>query len=142
MDPLAPHIEKRILESFARQKLMTAYGATVTGVAHGYMAITVPPKDFLLRTSGIFHGGVIAAIADTAAGYAAGTLHTADASFLTIEFKINFLNQAKGEQLIAKARILKGGKTLTIAQTDVFTEDDHIEKHVATAIVTLMKANT
>jgi uncharacterized protein (TIGR00369 family) len=141
MDNLEPHIEKRVLESFARQKLMTLYGAKITGIAKGYLEITVLPEAFLLRTAGNFHGGVIAALADSAAGYAATTLQSEDASFLTVEFKINFLNQARGEKLTAKARILKNGKTLTISQADIFTVSDDTEKLVATALVTLIKAN-
>ncbi|HVI45713.1 MAG TPA: PaaI family thioesterase [Chitinophaga sp.] len=136
-----PQIEKRIRDSFARQKLMAAYGAEITDIGHGYMEISVAPQDFLLRTSGIFHGGVLAAMADTAAGYAAGTIHTNDASFLTVEFKISFLNPAQGNRLVTRARLLKGGRTLTIAQADLYSIDEDLEKQVATAIVTLIKAN-
>jgi len=141
MDDLEAHIEKRTLESFARQKLMTLYGAKITGIFKGYLEITVLPHEFLLRTAGNFHGGVIAALADSAAGYAATTLQAEDTSFLTVEFKINFLNQARGEKLIAKAAVLKNGKTLTVSQANIFTESNGAEKLVATALVTLIKAN-
>ncbi|RAJ77568.1 uncharacterized protein (TIGR00369 family) [Chitinophaga dinghuensis] len=140
MNPVAPEIEKRIHDSFGRQKLMTAYGAKISAIGHGYMEISLDPQDFLLRTSGIFHGGVLAAMADTAAGYAAGTVHVNDASFLTVEFKINYLNQAKGTQLITRAKLLKSGFTLTVAQADLFTIEEGQERQVATALVTLMKA--
>jgi uncharacterized protein (TIGR00369 family) len=141
MSDLGLALKKTILESFSRQKLMTVYGAVVTGISAGYFEITVDPREFLLRTSGIFHGGVIAALADSAGGYAATTLQPETTSFLTIEFKVNFLSQARGEKLIAKARVLKSGKTLTVAQTDIFTRSNGIETLVATALVTLMKAN-
>lgn len=138
---LDQHIGERIKASFARQKLMQFYGATIQDIGSGIIEIAVPPTDFLLRTSGIFHGGVIAALADTAGGYAATTLYQEDVSFLTIEFKINFLRQAKGEKLIAKARVIKGGATLTVAQTDLFTINDGKETQVATSLITLMKAS-
>lgn len=138
---LDQHIGERIKASFARQKLMQFYGAIIQDIGSGIMEIAVPPTDFLLRTSGIFHGGVIAALADTAGGYAATTLYQEDVSFLTIEFKINFLRQAKGEKLIAKARVIKGGATLTVAQTDLFTVNDGKETQVATSLITLMKAS-
>lgn len=141
MENLEPPVQERILASFGRQKLMQLYKAEVTGIGRGYFEISVPPEDFLLRTSGIFHGGVIAALADSAGGYAATTLQEEDTSFLTIEFKINFLRQAKGEKLIAKARVLKGGKTLTVSQADIYTIDKGADKLVATALVTLIKQN-
>lgn len=118
---------------------MALYGAQVTDTGRGYFETTLLAKEFLLRSSGIFHGGVIAALADSAGGYAAGTLHADDASFLTIEFKVNFLNQAKGDKLIARADVIKGGKTITVARVDIFVESNGAEKLVATALVTLIK---
>ncbi|MBS0029248.1 PaaI family thioesterase [Chitinophaga sp. 22321] len=138
---LDPQISERINASFGRQKLMQFYGATIEGIDNGFMAIAVPPTDFLLRTSGIFHGGVIAALADTAGGYAATTLYPQDVSFLTIEFKINFLRQAKGEKLIAKATVIKGGATITVVQTDLFILNNDKEAQVATSLITLIKAS-
>lgn len=138
MEPLAAHIETRIRESFARQRLMTAYGATITGINRGFVEISVLPRDFLLRTNGLFHGGVITALADSAAGYAAGTLHETDASFLTVELKINFLNPAKGDRLLTRAKVLKSGKTLTVVQTDSFVENTESLRQVATALLTFI----
>jgi len=136
MENLDPAIQKRIEESWARQKLMSLYEAKITGTGRGYFEATVQAKEALLRTNGIFHGGVIAAMADSAGGYSAGTMHENDASFLTIEFKVNFLRQARGEKLIARATVLKGGQTITVSRVDVFVENDTL---VATAIVTLIK---
>jgi uncharacterized protein (TIGR00369 family) len=139
MEPMAPHIETRIRESFARQRLMTAYGAAITAMGRGFVEISLLPQDFLLRANGLFHGGVITALADSAAGYAAGTLHETDASFLTVELKINFLNPAKGDRLITRAKVLKGGKTLTIVQTDSFIENTETLRQVATALLTFIQ---
>ncbi|HEV3414728.1 MAG TPA: PaaI family thioesterase [Puia sp.] len=139
MEPLAPHIEQRILASFTRQRLMTAYGATITAMARGFVEISLLPQDFLLRTNGLFHGGVITALADSAAGYAAGTLYETDVSFLTVELKINFLNPAKGDRLITRAKVIKGGNTLTVVQTDSFIENTETLRQVATALLTFIK---
>jgi uncharacterized protein (TIGR00369 family) len=130
---------ERIAQSFNRQKLMAAYGARIAVLGEGSVEITVQAKDFLLRTSGIFHGGVIAAIADTAAGYAAASYMQEDTSFLTVEFKINFLNKAKGDWLKARTAVLKSGRTLTVVSADVFILTEKAEKKVATALVTLIK---
>jgi uncharacterized protein (TIGR00369 family) len=149
--PLDPLIEKRVLDSFARQKLMAAYGASITALGHGALEITVLPKDFLLRTAGMFHGGVIAALADSAGGYAAATTQPTDTSFLTIEFKINYLHPAKGEKLVTRAKVLKAGKTLTVVQSDSFIESNGTNgtngtnesngtlRQVATALLTFIK---
>jgi uncharacterized protein (TIGR00369 family) len=141
MATIGPGLKERIEQSFARQKLMAAYGSQISIEKPGSVTIRVPKKDFLLRTSGIFHGGVIAAIADTAAGYAAVSCEPVDASFLTVEFKISFLNKAKGDLLVARAGVLKKGRTLTVASVDLFVHTENVEKKVAVALVTLIKEN-
>ena len=60
------------------------------------------------------------AIADSACGYAAYTLMAAEDSVLTVEYKINLLAPADGEELVARARVVRSGKTLKICMADVF----------------------
>lgn len=136
---LDPLIQQRVAASFARQRLMALYGATLTGIDEGYVEISVPAPDALLRTSGMFHGGVTAALADSAGGYAATTLHANDASFLTVELKINFLRPANGDKLIARGKVIKGGATLTVVQSDLFAVENDRENHVATALLTFIR---
>jgi uncharacterized protein (TIGR00369 family) len=138
-EPVDPQIKKRVSESFDRQRLMKLYGAKLTGIGRGQIEMTVPSSETLLRTSGNFHGGVIAAMADSSGGYAATTLHAEDVSFLTIEFKVNFLNQARGSKLIARARVIKAGRTITVAQSDLYTDYNGAEIQVATALLTFIK---
>ncbi|MCC2110958.1 MAG: PaaI family thioesterase, partial [Hyphomicrobiales bacterium] len=76
---------------------------------------------------------------DSAAGYAAYSLFSADASVLTTEFKINLLAPAAGERLIARGRVIKPGRTLTIARADVYGVQNGGEVHVATALYTMMQ---
>lgn len=118
---------------------MALYGATLTGIDKGYVELSVPTTDALLRTSGMFHGGVIAAMADSAGGYAATTLHVNDVSFLTVELKINFLRPANGDRLIARGKVIKGGATLTIVQSDLYAVENGRENHVATALLTFIR---
>ena len=65
------------------------------------------------------HGGAIAAIADTACGYAALSLMAPGTGILTAEFKVNLLAPARGERLVAQGRVVKPGRLLTVAQGEV-----------------------
>ena len=56
---------------------------------------------------------------DSAAGYAALTLMPAEAEVLTTEMKINLLAPASGDVIIAKGRVIKAGRRLTIVGADV-----------------------
>jgi uncharacterized protein (TIGR00369 family) len=68
---------------------------------------------------GYVHAGIVAAIVDSAGGYAGFTLFPADASVLTVEFKLNLLAPAQGERLVAEGFVVKSGRTLTITRGEV-----------------------
>ena len=113
--PSDPRFAQRCRESFARQKAMTLIGATLTVVEPGYVEIELPFRDDLTQQKGYIHGGVLGMIADTACGYSAFSLMPADCSLVTVEYKINILAAAR-RSLVAKARVIKPGRTLTIAR--------------------------
>jgi len=129
---------ERVLDSFGRQPAMHLIGASITAIEPGYCEVTVPHKESLTQQHGFIHGGITGMIADSAAGYAAFSLMPAGSSPLTVEYKINMLNPAHGEKLVARARVIKSGKTLVITQGDVFAVKDGIEKLCATMQQTLI----
>jgi uncharacterized protein (TIGR00369 family) len=80
----------------------------------------------------------VSSIADSAAGYASLSLLPTGTSILTAEFKINLVAPAVGERIIARGRVIKPGRTLTLAQTDVFAESKGKEKLIAVLTATMM----
>jgi uncharacterized protein (TIGR00369 family) len=128
----------RVQQSFARQGLMRHLGAQLVEVAPGRAEIHVPYRPELTQQHAYFHAGVSAAIADTACGYAAHSLMPADASVLTVEFKLNLLAPAAGNHLIARARVVRSGRTLKICAGDVYVRKDGAEVHCATMLATIM----
>jgi uncharacterized protein (TIGR00369 family) len=137
--PLDPDFEKRVRDSFARQAFMRALGAELLQIAPGEVHIALPHKPDLTQQHGYFHGGVVATIADTAAGYAALTLFPKGTGVLTTEFKINLLRPAEGERLVARGRVIKPGRTLSICQSDVYAENGERESHVATVLLSMIR---
>ena len=133
-----PAFESRVRESFARQTVMATIGATLGRVAPGEVEILLPFRDDLCQQHGFFHAGITATIADSAAGYAAFSLFPVDSSVLTSEFKLHLLAPAAGERPRAVGRVLKPGRTLTVAETEVFALKDGREKLCAKLIGTLM----
>lgn len=115
---------QRVRESFARQHAMTLIGAELRIVEPGYTEIHLPHKPEITQQHGFVHGGVVGMIADSAAGYAANTLTPADASVLTVEYKLNLLAPADGERLVARGEVLKPGRTLLVTRAEVFAIKD------------------
>jgi len=135
---LDPEYGERVRQSFAQQGLMRNLEARLVDVKPGMTEIRVGYREDLTQQHGYFHGGVSATIADTACGYAAYTLTAADATVLTVEFKINMLAPALGEELIARARVVRSGRTLTVCTADVFGRKGEAETHCATMVATIM----
>ncbi|HRR42440.1 MAG TPA: PaaI family thioesterase [Syntrophales bacterium] len=131
-------IEKRIKDSFARQTAMTTIGASITGVEQGEVTIELPFRSDLTQQHGFLHAGVVTMIVDTACGYAALTRMPASAAVLSVEYKINFLSPAEGEKLIARGRVLKPGRALTVCFGEVHAIKGGQEKLVATMLATMM----
>ena len=120
--PPDPDYAARVRASFDRQKAMRLIGARLTMIAPGACAIELPYRDDLTQQHGYIHAGIVSAIADSAGGYAGFTLFPADASVLTVEYKLNLIAPAAGERLVAEALVVKPGKTLVITRGDVYTE--------------------
>jgi uncharacterized protein (TIGR00369 family) len=136
--PLNPAFEPRVRASFTRQAVMALIGARLTTVEPGRCVIELPVRDDLTQQHGFVHGGVVGMIADSAGGYAAFTLMPADASVLTVEYKINMLAPATGERLIATGEVLKPGRTLSIVRADVVAVQGERRTLVAAMQQTLM----
>jgi uncharacterized protein (TIGR00369 family) len=136
--PQDPAFQARIQESFARQGLMRTLGAYITRVAPGAVDIALPTSPSISQQHGFIHAGAVAAIADTAAGYAALSLMPPRVGALTTEFKINLVAPATGDLILARGRVVKAGRTLTVAQTEVIAETAGEEKLVALLTATLM----
>jgi uncharacterized protein (TIGR00369 family) len=123
-----------VRDSFARQKAMSLIGASLTAVEAGASEIRLPYRDDLTQQKGFVHGGIIGMIADSAAGYAAYSLMPRSASLVTVEYKMNILAPARGA-LVARGKVIKSGRTLTVARAEVYAEDG---THVASMQQTLM----
>jgi uncharacterized protein (TIGR00369 family) len=126
--------EEVVRASFAKQGFMALIGARLTRVAPGEVDIELPFRSDLVQQSGTTHAGVITAIADSACGYAALTLMPDGSEVLSVEFKINLLAPAVGPLLVARARVVRSGRTLTICSADVLSG----EKAVATMLATMI----
>lgn len=130
--------ESRVRASFSRQTLMSTIGARMTRVLPGEVDIELPYRSDLCQQNGYLHAGIATAIIDTACGYAAYTLMPADAGVLTVEYKANFVAPALGDLFIARGRVKKAGRTLTVCGGDVVAVKNDEERLIATILATMM----
>jgi uncharacterized protein (TIGR00369 family) len=128
----------RVRESFARQAVMATLGAHLDRIEPGQAEISFPFRRDLTQQHGFIHAGVLATVLDSACGYAAYSLMPADAAVLSVEFRIHLLAPANGERFVARARVIRAGRNLTVTQSDGYAVRDGREHHVATMTGTMM----
>ncbi len=133
-----PEFESRVRGSFERQGFMDFIGAELTELSPGACEIALPYRAELSQQHGFFHGGIVGTLADNACGYAAYTLTDADASILTVEFKINLMAPGDGQRLIARGEVVKAGRKLSVCEARVYAEKDGVETLCALATETLL----
>lgn len=129
---------QRVRASFERQSIMGLLGARLVRVDPGEVEIELPFRPDLCQQHGFFHAGVTGTIADSAGGYAGFSLFPADASVLTVEFKVNLLAPADGDLLRAVGRVIKPGRTLTVTEAEVTVVKEGRERPCAHMVQTLM----
>jgi uncharacterized protein (TIGR00369 family) len=137
-EPSNPSFATEVRDSFARQAVMTTIGAELVSVAPGAVQISLPYRSDLTQQNGYLHAGIVTTIADSACGYAAYTLMPPNSAVLSVEFKVNLLRPAKGEEFLVIAEVLKPGRTLTVVRADVFANPKSERVLVATMLGTMM----
>ena len=138
-EPRDADYERRVRESFARQRAMGAFGARLLRVAPGEVEVGFEFREEFTQQHGYLHAGVVTALVDTACGYAALSLTEPGAEVLSVEFKLNLLAPAAGERFAARARVVRAGRNITVCAGDFYVlRDGGGEKVVATMLGTMM----
>jgi uncharacterized protein (TIGR00369 family) len=136
--PRSARWEERCRESFAKQAAMATVGARIARAAPGEFDVEFGYDAALTQQHGFIHAGILATVLDSACGYAAYTLMDDDSGVLSVEFKVNLMAPARGERFVARARVVRPGRTVTVCTADAFAVADGRETVVATMLGTMM----
>jgi uncharacterized protein (TIGR00369 family) len=110
----------RINSSFVRQGMMQHLGVRIVRVEKGEVEFALPMSDKVTQQQGAFHGGAMGALADICCGYAALTVAPEGMEVTTVEYKINFVSAAVGDEVVCVGKVQKAGRTLTITNAELF----------------------
>jgi uncharacterized protein (TIGR00369 family) len=114
-----------------------AAGFRIVAVEPGRAELSLPRRDDLVQFFGHFHGGVITALADQAAGVAVTSGLPKGKIGVTVEIKVNFLIPADGSELVARAKLLKMSGSIGVATVDVFSKNGATETLCAFCTATM-----
>lgn len=135
--PRDPNFRMRVRTSFSQQAFMATIGASLKLIQPGEVHIELPSSTHLSQQHGYLHAGAAAAIADSANGYAALTLAPADSEVLAVEFKINLMAPASAPRFVARGRVLKPGRRLSVCLAEVVALNGPDQEVIATMLSTI-----
>ena len=104
-------------------------GIEVVAAEPGSATIAMPWRPEAGQYAGFLHAGLVGALIDTACGFAAATLV---GRVLASHYAVNCLRPAVGERFIARAKVVKPGKTQVFTACELFAQAHGSEKLVAT----------
>ncbi len=142
--PKNANFRERILEQLTRQEFMKHISCKLSSIEAGQVVAEIVLGTEHKQQSGLTHGGVIATIADVAAGFAGFTLIADDQQMVTVELKVSYYYPALGSNLRAVGRVMKHGNTLSYCEADVFSVNEQGEELLvarATATMAIVKGH-
>jgi uncharacterized protein (TIGR00369 family) len=121
-------IYQRVRTSFVRQGMMQHLGVRLVRADKGEVEFALPMSDKVTQQQGAFHGGAMGALADICCGYAALSVAPEGMEVTTVEYKINFVAAAMGQEVVCIGKVVKAGRTLTITSAELFDVRDGVRK--------------
>ena len=124
-----------VRDAIVRSPLGGVLGLEIEAIEADHVRVRLPFRAEVTTVGDIVHGGAISALIDTAATGAAWSAAdlSANPRGTTIALAVNFLAAARGQDIVADARVIQRGRTITVCEVSV---EDADGRRVASALVT------
>src|ERR1700726_3673966 len=109
------------------------FGFVLADAGPGRVKMRMRVDERHLQVHGVVHGGILAALADTAGGLATYMACPRGTRVATIEMKINFLEAVEAGSVTAEAVVVRIGRHIAVADCDL---RDNSGRLVAKALMT------
>lgn len=112
-----PHIRK----FFSDVPINRYLGFELISTSSEGAIVSLQPLPEHTQETGIVHGGILSALADTAAVYSLIPDLGDDRTITSVEFKVNFLRPAEsgGEELVARSTVVRRGRNVGVCEVEV-----------------------
>jgi uncharacterized protein (TIGR00369 family) len=109
----------QVTKSFQKQGVMKLIGGRMSKLRPGLVEIIAANRPSFSQQDGFVHAGIMATLADNAAGYATLSTLPPGSRVLAVEFKLNFMRPAVGDMLRGRGRVRRLGRTLSLCEVEV-----------------------
>jgi len=99
--------------------------------------VALVPTAEMAQEYGVIHGGIVTALADTAAVYSLQPFLDEGEGMTSIEFKVNFLAAARPErgELVATSTMVRRGGTVCVVSAEVRQSDTPVATGMFTYLI-------
>ena len=103
----------------------------------GAIGLAMEPREDLLQSESVIHGGILSTLADTAAAWAVLRDQPMGETLTRIEFKLNFLRPARldGRELLARGRVVRRGSRIAVIDGEVIQGGESVARGLCTYLV-------
>lgn len=115
---IAPDLRERLSKRLAASPALQWLRPSLDELDLDYAVVKLPYREEITNGSGTVHGGVLAALADTAVAFALSTNFDGKMGFATSDMTIHFLRRARGD-VWARARIVKKGRRVNVGDVEI-----------------------
>jgi uncharacterized protein (TIGR00369 family) len=138
---MTPDTEPFVRGALSAQLPLKAWCAELVGLGNGTVTLSCPITDPLTTAgTGIVMGGIVATLADVAAGLSVITALDPPRPVTTIDFSVHAIAAARGDRLEAIGQVRKAGRSIAIASTEVFAISGESRRLCATLTATFAVA--
>lgn len=106
-------------EGVGATALAKLLGLRLTSVEPGHAVIEVHTTPEHFNLLGTVHGGLLCSLVDSAMGIAHASTLAEGETFTTVDLQIRFLRAVKIAHLTARGKVIRRGRTVSFAESDV-----------------------
>jgi uncharacterized protein (TIGR00369 family) len=131
---IAPDLRERLSKRLAASPALQWFRPSLDELDLDFAVVKLPYREEITNGSGTVHGGVLAALADTAVAFALSTNFDGKMGFATSDMTIHFLRRARGD-VWARARIVKKGRRVNVGDVEIVDAQGRPVARVLTSFV-------
>jgi uncharacterized protein (TIGR00369 family) len=111
-------VEKQVQQAFENDRIFSYIGFKVDKAESGNVLLSFPLSENVTRWGGMVHGGVVMTALDNACGLAVMTVNPGK-NQVTMELKVNFLEQLTDGPFHVHGKVIRSGRTTIVAEGEI-----------------------
>ena len=123
MAKMVDHMEKLVRGEAPQPPAAVLLNMRLDSFTSGEATVVLDADARHANPMGTVQGGILAAMADAAMGWAYMTTLGEGESYTTLEVKVNFLRPVRASRLTARGRVKSAGRTVGLIECDVLSDD-------------------